>query len=70
MTQEQKYPFDTRGWLLVPGLLDPAKIEAMRTHTELVRDNPESLPEHERNYISGTLEKLTDHPVVVSYLKE
>jgi hypothetical protein len=70
VTQEQKYLFDTRGWLLVPGVLDPTQIDTMQTRAEQVRDNPESLPEHERNYISGPLEKLTDHPVVVGFLNE
>jgi len=68
LTQEQKYLFDTRGWLLMPGVLDPDLAEEMRCHAEKVRDEPESLPEHERNYISGPLEKLTDHPVVVGFL--
>lgn len=69
-TQEQKYLFDARGWLLVPGLLDDDRVEDMRRHAERVRDEPKSLPEHERNYISGPLEKLTDHPVVVGFLNE
>lgn len=70
LSQEQKYLFDARGWLLVPGVLGEDETEAMREHAEHVRDNPESLPEHERNYISGPLEKLTDHPVVVGFMNE
>tara|TARA_Y100000588_G_C14269166_1_gene931450 strand:+ start:3277 stop:4200 length:924 start_codon:yes stop_codon:yes gene_type:complete len=69
-TQEQKYLFDARGWLILPGVLDSAVADEMRAHAEVVRDDPESLPEHERNYISGPLEKLTDHPVVVGFLNE
>ena len=30
LTQEQKYLFDTRGWLLVPGVLDEGEVSAMR----------------------------------------
>jgi hypothetical protein len=70
LTQEQKYLFDARGWLLVPGAIDPDEAEEMKQHAETVRDEPESLPEHERNYISGPLGKLTDHPVVVGFLNE
>ena len=70
LTQEQKYLFDARGWLLVPGVLEADEVDRMRRQAEQVRDNPESLTEHERNYISGPLEKLTDHPVVVGFLNE
>ena len=41
-TQEQKYLFDTRGWLLVPGLLDRAEVGAMRDFALRVRRQPES----------------------------
>ena len=58
LTQEQKYLFDARGWLLVPGILEHDQIEEMRHQAERARDEPDSLPEHERNYISGPLEKL------------
>ena len=70
LTQEQKYLFDTRGWLLIPGVLFAKEAEEMRSHVLRVRDEPESLPEHERNYVSGPLEKLADHPVVVGFLNE
>ena len=70
LTQEQKYLFDTRGWLLVPGVLSAAETEAMRDFALQVRDRPESLPEEERCYVAGPLEKLTDHPVVVGFLNE
>ena len=70
LTQEQKYLFDTRGWLLVPGLIEGADLETMQDFTRRVRDRPESLPEHQRNYVAGPLEKLADHPVVVGFLNE
>ena len=69
-TQEQKYLFDTRGCLLIPGVLFAKEAEEMRNYVLRVRDEPESLPEHERNYVSGPLEKLADHPVVVGFLNE
>ena len=70
LTQEQKYLFDTRGWLLVPGALADGEIEAMREFALRVKDDPESLPEHERSHVAGPLEKLTDHPVVVGFMNE
>ena len=70
LTQEQKYLFDTRGWLLVPAVLDTADIEAMRDFALRIQDDPESLPEHERCHVAGPLQKLADHPVVVGFLNE
>lgn len=69
-TDEQKYLFDARGWLLVPGLIAADEVAAMHDHAMRVHADPESLPPHERNYVSGPLEKLTDHPVVVGFLNE
>ncbi len=70
LTDEQKYLFDVRGWLLVPGVLADDEIEAMREYALRVQQHPESLPEHERSFVAGPLEKLTDHPVVVGFLNE
>ena len=70
LTDEQKYLFDVRGWLLVPGVLADDEIEAMREYALRVQHHPESLPEHERSFVAGPLEKLTDHPVVVGFLNE
>jgi hypothetical protein len=70
LTQEQKYLFDTRGWLLVPGVLADDETEAMREFSLRVQNDPKSLPEHERSHVAGPLEKLTDHPVVVGFLNE
>ena len=70
LSDEQKYLFDARGWLLCPGVLDADTVEAMRDYALQVRDTPESLPEHERCYVAGPLEQLTDHPLVVGFLNE
>ena len=70
LTQEQKYLFDTRGWLLVPGLLADDEVVQMRDYALRVQNDPESLPEHERSHVAGPLQKLADHPVVVGLLNE
>ena len=70
LTQEQKYLFDTRGWLLMPGVLAADEVASMQAHALRVHDDPDSLPEHERNYLSGPLQELADHPVVVGFLNE
>ena len=44
LTDEQKYLFDVRGWLLVPGVLADDEIEAMREYALRVQNHSESLP--------------------------
>ena len=70
LTEEQKFTFDTHGWLCIPGVLDEAELEEMRAFCYRLKDRPESLPEHERTPIAGPLEKLLDHPVVVGFCNE
>ena len=31
LTEDQRYVFDTRGWLLVPGVLSESEIQEMRS---------------------------------------
>ena len=70
LTEEQKYLFDARGWLLIPGVLSEDEVEEMRAYALRLHSDPESLPEHERSFVAGPLEGLTDHPVVVGFLNE
>ena len=69
-TPEQRYLFDTQGWLLIPGVLPADEVEEMRAFCERLHRNPESLPEDERSLIAGPLERLTDHPVIVGFMNE
>ena len=49
LTEEQKYEFDTRGWLLVPGALAEEECAAMREYAYRLRREPESLRRTERS---------------------
>jgi len=69
-TDEQKYLFDARGWLLLPGVLSGDELKDMREFALQVYNNPESLPEHERSYVAGPLQKLADHPFIVGFMNE
>ena len=66
----QKYTFDARGWLLIPGVLSEDEIEEMRDFCYRLHNGDETIPEHQRFSIGGPLEKLTDHPVVVGFMNE
>lgn len=70
LTQEQKYIFDTWGWLLIPGVLNDAEVEEMRAFCYRLKSDPESIPEPHRRTFGGPLEKLTDHPVIVGFAQE
>ena len=69
-TPEQRYLFDTQGWLLVPGLLSEDETALMREYCYRLHREPESLPESLRSPISGPLEQLTDHPFIVGFMNE
>ena len=70
LTQEQKYLFDLRGWLLIPGVLSEEEAAEMRDFAVRLHKEPESLPEHERNALGGPLQRLADHPQVVGFMNE
>ena len=70
LTEDQRYLFDTRGWLLIPGVLSESEIQEMREFCYRLKQEPRSIPEHHRYSIGGSLETLTDHPVVCGFMNE
>jgi hypothetical protein len=69
-TEEQKYLFDTRGWLAIPGVLSAEETRAAREHCVRLHQDRESLPAKHRSSIGGPLERLTDHPLVLGFMNE
>lgn len=69
-TDEQKYLFDTRGWLAIPGILNEDDIAEMREFCYRLQNEPESIPLEDRSTVGGPLQKLTDHPLVVGFMNE
>jgi hypothetical protein len=70
LTEEQRYIFDTKGWLVFPGLIPEDELKPMREFYMRLEKDPESLPEHERTSIAGPLLPTIDHPVVVGFMQE
>jgi len=70
LTEEQKYLFDTRGWLLVPGVLTEEEIAEMRAFCYRLRREPETIAPCERASIGGPLLRLVDHPVILGFMNE
>ena len=60
MTEEQKFFYDLRGWILLPSVLTPAEIEA--TKAEVYAGARQSY--------EGALQNLLDHPAITGILSE
>ena len=69
MTEEQKFIFDLKGWLLIPRVLTDEEIEPVREHCLGLK---EEFPDD--SYMPGRWDMpsqaLLDHPVVVGVLRE
>jgi len=70
LTDEQRYAFDLRGWLLVEGVLSPDEIAAAKEHIRRLHHEPDTLPAHQRSSLGGPCVDLIDHPVVVGFMNE
>ena len=81
MTDEQKYLFDLNGFLVVPGVLSPEECRRLREFIVTLKNDPESLPDHEHyastdpdpttlHLVTGPSSELLDHPVLVDILAE
>ena len=70
LTEEQKYLFDTRGWLLVPDALTEAETAEARDFCYRLATDGNSLPAAQRSTIGGPLLALAEHPVIVGFMNE
>jgi len=59
MTDEQKFFFDLKGWLLLPGVLSESEIAAIKEHVC-----------NGGNGCTGPAQELLDHPAIVGILNE
>ena len=60
LSEEQKFLFDTRGWLMIPGVLTENEIEEAREFCYRLQKDPASIPVEHRSSIGGPLIKLAD----------
>lgn len=60
MTEEQKFFFDLRGWIMLPAVLSAAEIEAVKA---------EAYAGAKQSY-EGAMQELLDHPAIVGILSE
>lgn len=60
MTDEQKFFFDLKGWITLPGVLSDEDIEVMKAEVY----------GGAKNSYEGNLQRLLDHPAIVGILSE
>ena len=60
MTEEQKFFFDLKGWIVIPAVLSANEIESMKRE----------IYDGARNSYAGRLQELLDHPSIVGVLTE
>ncbi len=70
MTEEQKFFFDMRGWILLPGVLSDAEIGAMKAEVYAAMDPEQHMVINPDQCFRGALQTLLDHPAVVGILSE
>ena len=70
MSDYDKFLFDLKGFLVIPGVLTGEEIRTVREHTTIYMKDPESLLKHHRAPIAGPAEFLINHPRVMGILQE
>ena len=70
MTDEQKFFFDLRGWLVLPSVLSGAELEAMRAECYAGVDPLQERSGGAKDGHSGVLQTLLDHPAVIGVLSD
>ena len=72
MSGEERFQFDLKGWVCIPGVLSEDLIETCREYALLIHHHPERLDEvaQEKPSLTGPLGDLVDHPVLVGLLDE
>ena len=68
MTQHDRVVFDLKGYIVKPAVLNPDEVKAIKEFVLQQKDNPKSLPPHERYLPGGPFAKLIDHPAVMNVL--
>lgn len=70
MTDEQKFLFDLKGWLLLPGVLEPTLLDGIRNYLRPLSRARETLGLKFMRYsMTGPAQELIDHPAIVGILR-
>ena len=70
MTDEQKFLFDLKGYVLKPGVLAPDLVGELKEYCHRLRADAASLPAQERAVPGGPAAELIDHPEVMDVIRD
>ncbi len=70
MSQEQKFLFDLKGYVVIPDVFNDDEVKAMKEQVYKIVHEPESLPPEERTVPGGASEIILSNKVVKGSLKE
>ena len=70
MSQHDRVVFDLKGYLVKPAVLDRDEVKELKEFVLQQKNNPDSLPPHERSLPGGPFARLIDHPAVMNVLLE
>src|SRR5207249_4188611 len=68
MNEHGRVVFDLKGYIVMPAVLSEAEVTELREFVLRQRNEPESLPPHQRHLPGGLAERLIDHPAVMDVL--
>ena len=68
MSQRDRVIFDLKGYIVIPEVLNEAEVKTIREFVLRQKNDPESLPPHERYLPGGAFAPLIDHPTVMNVL--
>lgn len=70
MTDDDRWHFDTKGWVCLPSLFTEAELGPIREHMDRWLTDRDAMPVNERWLMGGKAQVLLDHPVIVGVLNE
>ncbi|NES83268.1 MAG: phytanoyl-CoA dioxygenase family protein [Moorea sp. SIO2B7] len=68
LSDHDRVVFDLKGYLIKPAVLNQDQVKTLREFVLRQKNDPESLPPHQRRLPGGPFADLIDHPVVMDIL--
>jgi hypothetical protein len=70
MNEHGRVVFDLKGYVVKPAVLPEVEVKELREFVLRQKNEPESLPSHQRQLPGGLAERLIDHPAVMDVLHD
>lgn len=70
LSEEQKFLFDLKGYLVIPDVFDEGEVRRMKEQVYKIKHEPESLAPRERTVPGGASEIVLSNPVIKACLEQ